>query len=1012
MRRFLTCLLMLLVVPAGALAQSDASTGEIRGRVFDASGALIPDSQIEVTNQETGISAYTVSNDVGQYRMLLLRPGSYGVRVQADGFAPQLKRPVLVTVGQALIVDFALEVGALETLVIDVTETLPLAEPDRSQQATTIHEEQIRALPIDRRDYLTYTLLAPGVSDSDALADTTDYRIVQNSHSGIFFFGNNGRGNSVSVDGGEANDSGGGVRPMLSQEAVREFQINRSNFSAEMGGASGGVINVVSKSGTNFLHGSAYGFFRHDGMDAADPFALDIVDGTLQRVDPESNRQQFGFTLGGPMAANRTFFFAAFEGLERDESTSVAVLNDPSIFEPTPTQEAILGALPAPAAAALRPALTSPPSTRELFEVNSGVFPFRGRDYKVSFRLDHQLNTSNQLMLRYNNANVNETNPNTRALIGVSRGVETSRLDHVGIIDLSTTLSPSTVNQLRLQFNYGDFLVNTREKFGPELNIAGFGFFNRDIVLPSNSIWRRYEASDNVTLSRGSHLIKMGGVALVRGNHVESQTVFSGRFNFGELPGGLIHPVFASTTINAIQAFNLGLPQAYQQGFGDPIVSSTEVLLGLYFQDSWQVGPSLTVDIGLRYELDDLRDPIRTDKNNFAPRFGFAWDPSGIRKTTVRGGYGIFYAPTNYALVHVANSLGEIEGVRPIAQVLTTIQTPGAASAANIYQTLRAQGVITLPSPTQSITPSDLEQFGIAIAHTGPRPPLSVLFRTSDDFASSYTQQGSLGIEREITPDVLVAANYLFARGLKILRARDDNLLNAPVDPNLGIRVWNPLYFKDPLLLQDNVYESTGRSFYHGLTVEVRKRFANSFSLNTNYTFSKAIDEVVDFNTDFQAMDQMDLRAERALSAFDQRHKFVLYGSVETPIVDVHPIVRASSGRPFNLLAGFDLNQDRHSTTDRPAFAGRNTGRGPNFWTVDLRLTRRIQFDDRYELELMGEAFNVFNRLNYRSVNNTVGNISGPFDLKGIEGVSPSTPLGFTSALDPRRVQLGVRLTF
>ncbi len=644
--------------------------------------------------------------------------------------------------------------------------------------------------------------------------------------------------------------------------------------------------------------------------------------------------------------------------------------------------------------------------------MNSGVFPFSGDDYKLSFRVDHQINAENQLMLRYNNANVDATNPNTRALIGASRGVETSRLDHVGIIDWTRILSPSTVNQLRLQFNYGDFLVNTQEKFGPELNINGFGFFNRDIVLPSNSIWRRYDAGNHLTMNRGSHLIKLGGQVLVRGNHVESQTVFSGRFNFGALPGGLIHPVFASTTINAIQAFNLGLPQAYQQGFGDPIVSSTETFLGIYIQDSWQVTPSLTLDIGLRYEMDDLRDPIRTDKNNFAPRFGFAWDPSGDRKTTVRGGYGIFYAPTNYALVHVANTLGEIDGVRPIAQVLTTIQTPGAASAANIYQTLRAQGVITLPAPTQPITPGHLEQFGITIAHTGPRPPLSVLFRASDDFASAYSQQGSLGVEREITPDVLISANYLFSRGLKILRARDDNMLDAPIDPNLGIRVWNPLFFKDPLLLQDNVYESTGRSFYHGLTLEVRKRFANSFSLNANYTFSKAIDEVVDFNTDFQAMDQLNLNAERALSSFDQRHKFVFYGAVETPVVNINPIVRSNSGRPFNLLTGFDLNQDRHSTTDRPAFAGRNTGRGPNFWTVDLRLTRRIQLDDRFELELMGEAFNLFNRLNYRSVNNTVGNISGPFDLKGIEGVSPSTPLGFTSAFEARRVQLGVRFTF
>lgn len=1005
-----------LLILAGnnqAIGQSGVASGEIRGQIVDASGAVVSGISVTATSQNTGIAVSVQTGDSGDYRILSLQPDSYQVRVDASGFSPQIKKPVRVTVGDVTLVDFQLEAGRADTVVIDVTETLPLAQPDRSHQSNTIDQSYIHQLPIDRRDYLTYTLLAPGVADSEALADATDFRVVQAAHSGLSFYGNNGRGNSVTVDSGEANDPGGAIRPTLSQEAVQEFQINRSNYSAELGGASGGVINIVSKSGTNFFHGSVYGFLRHERLDAADPFASNLAGGKLVRIKPPSDRQQFGATIGGPLRVNRSFFFAAFEGLQRNESNSVAVLTDPSIFEPTAEQQAILSQMPAGPAQALRQALTSPESTRELFRINSGVFPFTGTDYKFSLRIDHHLNANDRLSFRYNTANIDDSNPNARALLGISRSIQTSRLDQTGILDWTRTLGPRATNEVHYQFNYGDFLVSTREKFGPEININGFGFFNRDAFLPSNLLWRRHDVAEKLSLDFGSHLITTGGQLLIRGNHVESQAFFPGRFNFGLLPGALVNPVLAPTSITALQAFNLGLPQSYQQGFGDPIVSSTDPFTGAYLQDHWRVSKKLTLDLGFRYEVDSLRDPLPTDMNNFAPRFGFAWDPLGDHRTTIRGAYGIFYAPTIYALANTTAALGEINGHRPIAQVLTTIQTPGPAGAPNIYQTLLRQGVITLPSPTRMISPSDIAQFGITIQHDGPRPPLTVLFKSSRDFASSYAQQASFGIEREITGDLLVSANYLFARGLKILRARDENLLAAPVNPALGIRVWSTPYFKDPLLLQDNVYESTGSSFYHGMTLEVEKRFASHVGLNINYTLSKAIDEVVDFNSDFQAVDQLNLRAERALSSFDERHKFVAYASIDAPgNFTLTPVVRGNSARPFNLLAGFDLNGDRHSTTDRPARAGRNTGIGPDFWTLDLRITRTLGLGEQAKLELMSEAFNLFNRLNFRSVNNTVGNIAPPFNLKGRRDVGPSQPLGFTSVFDPRRIQLGVRVTF
>jgi len=887
-----------------------------------------------------------------------------------------------------------------------------LVESARSHQANTLEQESVKNLPIDRRDYLSFTLLAPGVVDSSALADNSDFRVAQTPTSGFSFYGSNGRGNSVTVDGGEANNDSLGVRLTLSQEAVQEFQINRSNYTAEMGFASGGVVNIVSKVGTNRMHGSAFGFFRHDRLDAGDPFALVLRGNTLTRAKPPATRQQFGGSLGGPIRKDRTFFYAAFEGLNRDESSVVSVLTDLSIFQPTPAQEAILRGLPAAAATPLRAALTSPQSTIDLFRANSGVFPFTSNNWLFSARLDHTAGAANQFFLRYSFAKSDESNANLRALVGASRGTRTKPLDSTAALGWTHNFSERTINEARFQWNYSKGDVSSLEKFGPEININGFGFFNRDIFLPFFGTQRRYEAKDNFSLFRGSHILKFGGQLLARGNRSESHTFFPGRFNFGALPGGLVNPALAATTINGLQAFNLGLPQLYQQGFGDPTVMSTIPYYGLYIQDNWKVRPNLTLDLGLRWELDDRRDPVRTDTNNFAPRFAFAWDPFNDKKTTVRGGYGIFYSPIGYFLDYVVNALNIIDGRRQIAQVLSTIQLPAPNTIA-IWQTLRRQGVIGVPTPTRSIAAEDLRQFGINITNTGPIPPLSVLFENSPDYVNAYSQQSSLGIEREVARNLALSATYTYVRTLKITRARSRNHLPAPVDPVRGIRVWSAPFFVNPLLIQHNVYESTARAFYSGVVLEMKKRFSRNFSLNANYTFSRAIDEVTDFNSDWQANDQTNLRAERALSAFDQRHKVVAYASWTTPgQLQVAPLFRANSARPFNLLAGFDLNADRHPNTDRPRFAGRNTGIGPNFWTFDLRVGRRVRLSDAAGVELMAEAFNLFNRLNFASINNTVGDLPGPFNVHGRHDRRPSDPLGFTSAFDPRRIQLGVRLSF
>jgi hypothetical protein len=499
----------------------------------------------------------------------------------------------------------------------------------------------------------------------------------------------------------------------------------------------------------------------------------------------------------------------------------------------------------------------------------------------------------------------------------------------------------------------------------------------------------------------------------------------------------------AISSITALQAFDLGLAGSFQQGVGNPTVAGTIPFYAFFGQDTWKARHNLTLNFGLRYELDKRYVPVPTGKNNFAPRVGFSWNPGKSEKTVVRGGYGIFYGPIISSIEYVAQALNEINGFRQIAQILTTLDTTNPLAVRgpiNIYQTLRRQGVIGVPDTVRLITPADLAQFGITFSHDGPRPPLTVLFRIAPDYRNPYSQQTSVGVEHEISPGLSASLNYIFASTSRITRARDINLRPAPIGP-LGIRDWSTAAghpcagaasvncYRDPLLLQENQYESSARAFYHAMIIEVAKRLSRGLSLAGNYTLSKAIDEVTDFNSDFQANDQTNTRAERALSSFDQRHKVVIYASYQSPFrtdrrnsfvknlvadFSLAPIFRANSARPFSLLAGTDLNGDRHNTTDRPVGAGRNTGIGPNFWSLDLRLARRIALGkEGRNLEVAFDAFNLFNRLNYATVNNTVGaDFKAPFNVQARKDLSPSDPLAYTSAFDPRRIQLGLRLNF
>jgi len=340
----LACVLVcFLFASSMALAQGVGSSGEITGTVTDASGAVLAKVTVNVVETQTGLKRTAMTGGTGQYRVVGLSPATYDVSVEMHGFATEIRREVTIAIGQTVTSDFKMKPSQVAT-VVEVTDQPPVVETERGSQSDRISQQYITDLPIDRRDYLTFTLLAPGVSDATRLAGDQDFRVKQTPQSGLSFYGSNGRGNSITIDGGETSGDSGGQRLTLSQDAVQEFQINRSNYAAELGSATGASINIVTKSGTNNVHGSLYGFFRNDAMDARDPFAFNsalATDPTYANFNTTStghpiknslSRQQYGGAIGLPIRKDKTFLFASFEGLRQNSQNSVPLLTDSSIF--------------------------------------------------------------------------------------------------------------------------------------------------------------------------------------------------------------------------------------------------------------------------------------------------------------------------------------------------------------------------------------------------------------------------------------------------------------------------------------------------------------------------------------------------------------------------------------------------------------------------------------------------------------------------------------------------------
>jgi hypothetical protein len=1141
-------------------AQGVGSSGEITGTVTDSSGAVLPKANVAVVEAQTGLKRTAVTNGTGQFRIPGLAPATYDVSAQLPGFATEIRRAVTVSVGQTVISDFKLKPSQVAT-VVEVNDQPPVVETERGSQADTISQQYIADLPIDRRDYLTFTLLAPGVSDSTRLAGDQDFRVKQTPQSGLSFYGSNGRGNSITVDGGETSGDSGGQRLTVSQDAVQEFQINRSNYGADLGGATGASINVVTKSGTNQVHGTLFGLFRDDAMDAQNPFSFTQALQAGQTFNPASppslgtpvkdtlTRQQFGGSLGFPIKKDKTFLFLGFEGLRQNAQNAVPLLTNTNIFLPTNAQNAIIAQLEAnpspvpvsclpavPLAALLPPsicgavlqgALTLNPAASPVdafllnqFETEGGLFPFDTREYQVSARLDHRFDANNELSVTYRYGHDLEESPDVNSLTAFSAGSSIHDYDNTLQASWYRQLNPTTQNELRVQGNYYSFNVIPNAPAEVGLQIPSFiNNVGTNIFLPNLTILRRYEFADNFTKIRGNHTLKIGAYELLRGNHTESHTFFPGRFVFGSLPAGLISPQLATTTINPLQSAEFELPEVYQQGFGNPTYPYySRPLTSFYGQDSWKVTPSFVLNYGLRYDLDTQFAPLTTYKKDFGPRVSFAWDPFKDHKTVIRGGYGIFYGPVDVQIPDVDLSLGVVNqnksavgnargagqvanvsaicgvsyfgfpiipgsGSSPCNREISIYADPiggipalNVAGAATIFGSLFAQGLIqctaAAPGNNACVTPASVAgpfpngQTGVNVTNNGPLSPLQVLFVNQPNYRPPIAQQASFAVERELGPGLSFSISFIYSHTQHLPIAIDTNLLPAPLTSvtlangqTVSYRNWNTTAsaadpipgspeglpcntqqcFVNPLIVQNNQYSSQSYALYEGGIAELTKRFSYHFSVFANYTWSKGIDTSTDYNTDYGPQDPTNLNLDRSLSEFDERHKVVIAGVIDSPWkqsvlsgFQLAPIFSYHSGHPFNLLAGGEVNGDNHTTNERPIGAPRDTGLGPNYIDFDARLSWRHKLGERANLQFTAEGFNIANRTNFGSVNNEVsplfalptsigGTGATTFNVSGIRPgaalagggtATPSTPLAFTSAFPKRQIQLGLRLSF
>jgi hypothetical protein len=921
-----------------AAAQETVNYASVSGRVTDPTGGVVAGAHVTARQVETNLTGDTETDKEGRFRFPYLRVGAYAITVRQAGFA-DATRQLTLTVGAAFEVPIALAVGAVEASV-DVSAQATVLEAARSQIAGTVTQAEIEALPLNGRNFLDLALFVPGVSPTNTASNQLFAETSAVPGQGISVGSQRNFSNSFIVDGLSANDDAAGLSGIpAGVDAVEQFQVVTSGGQAELGRALGGYINVVTKSGTNTPHVDVYDYARDRRFNA--PNALS---GTTLPM----SQSQFGGSAGGPLVADRTFYFSNFEQRRLDQSGLVTIT--PANVAAINTRLAALG-------------YQGP-------LVTTGEYPNPVRTTTFLGKVDHKVSDTDLMSLRYNLYGATATNSRgAGALSAPSASAGLDNLDQTVAFSNTTTLSARTVNETRAQFAYSDLKAQSSDLVGPAVSISGVATFGTLSGSPQARLNKLFEVVDTLSHQAGAHALRAGVDFLYNSDTITYPRSYRGSYTFSSLANFL-----TGTYSNA----------GFTQTFGTSVVSQTNPNLGFYAQDEWKASPRLTLNAGLRYDLQFL-DTINTDTNNVSPRLGFAWSPFEARRTVVRGSAGLFF--DRVPLRAVANAL---------------LSAGNTTDLANLRQTS-----VSL-SPGQAAAPT----FPNILAAAVPSVTLFNLTTMDRNMQNAYSRQGSIEIEQQLGGHSTVSVGYQYLRGANLIISVNQNVPTcAAVGTNNGCR-------PNPAVGNISQYTPAAESTYHGLHVSFLQRPAAWGSYRVSYTYSKSMNNVSE-NFFSSPVDPTDLSKDWGRSDDDQRHRLVLFGSVNSSMApartvweklshgfQVSSVLQSYSALPLNITSGVTTIQ---GTTGRPivngAFIDRNAGEGPDFFSLSLRVNRAFSVARSLKVELLAEGFNLTNRVNNVTVNGNFG--------AGAYPTAPSSTFGQVTAVgDPRSLQFGARLRF
>ena len=1036
LRRVLT-LCVMAVMGAGltprAVGQATVSFAQLNGTILDSTGRTIAGAAVTLRDLDTNRTYTASSNAPGFYVVPNLPPGHYELTVQSSGFAKYVQTGIPLTVGQTATIDVTLQVAST-TEIVKVTTEAPPVETTRSETSQVIDTAHIDNLPTNGRQFVDFALLTPGVATGRTSIQST---FTETEVTRISFGGMRDLSNAVTVDGADYINLGtGSQRSTPSQEAVSEFRVVNNSFGAEYGRALGGIVNIVTKSGTNDLHGSLYGYLSNRAANARSLLQTSEFD--------QYRRGQFGGTLGGPLKKDKTFFFMNYDGQRFAQSPTYPA----TLIDNLQTVQDV------------KAALNLPPE--DLSVLNT-------LDHDNGFvRLDHQLNSNNRLTVHYGAFDARNRNVLVGATLdggGIgapSSGHDSFIRDQSLVGTLNTLIRPELVNTALMQYSrrHNTFPAVTGQ---PNLDLPNTLLFGHNFGTFDASNESRVQFSDSLAWIKGKHYWRFGGDF----NHIWDFVIWPGftpmRIIFpnlncmvdfanfvagpdtvapaaGPTCGDLGLPPFLNGVPIVFWGAPVGtgpitpgslppsVPTTWQNAYVNPedyFVKINHGYIGGFAQDQWRLTPKLTVNYGLRWDFETgLTQIINHDYRGFQPRIGLAYSPT--KHTVIRSGFGIFDDHYNMTFLFVTYPQREV--VIPNApQPWVRKGNETATWALNllpfqpiVFGGLKYPACAADPStpgcdpagqtpPLPADAAKNLILNGMFPPNFSSGPPGSLVTQSGGGIDHNsripYSQQASLGIDQELGKGLVLSVGYLFVASHKQVRPENLNVCppgglanDATFCP--AAHLVNPAFVNDKLPdgrdafsgpLYSNAglmyyLDNSGVSVYHGGSVSLTGRMKN-FNFNANYTFSHTFDDGTFTTFVSTPQDLYNRNAERANSVQDVRHRFianfVAHGPSKTFLrnFEFSDILNLQSGRPFTIFVGNDINNDTNPVTDRVGLSPRNSYRGDHLYSNDVRLAYLFGITESKKLQLAVDAFNVFNRPNVDEVTSVYG--GGTFDFCG-----------------------------